>query len=141
MTALSPFTLFIVHFIHCLRLTHSCSFLIVVQVGATVIGLFGFGGYTPPKYKYNDCAFCTLSGGSKVRINHALSTSCHPCRLALERHFLIIDPCQCTPLPMHDLTVVLHHLYAYPLCEGAVCEIPMHTRSGPLLPQQCGAHR
>ncbi len=39
----------------------------LAQTGATLIGIFGFGGYTVPRHKFEDCQFCGLSTGGKVR--------------------------------------------------------------------------
>ncbi len=41
---------------------------LAAQLGATLIGIFGFGGYTPPREYFEDCQFCSLSTGGKVRV-------------------------------------------------------------------------
>ncbi len=46
-------------------LTYAAFFL--AQLGATCIGVFGFGGYNVPRYDFSDCQFCGLSTGGKVR--------------------------------------------------------------------------
>jgi H+-transporting ATPase len=37
------------------------------QVGATLIGIFGFGGYVRPRDEVHNCQFCGLSTGGPVR--------------------------------------------------------------------------
>lgn len=39
---------------------------IMAQVGSSLIGIFGFAGYVPPRHQYEDCMFCGLSTGGKV---------------------------------------------------------------------------
>lgn len=38
----------------------------LAQLGATLIGVFGFGGYTTPASNFENCEFCGLSTGGKV---------------------------------------------------------------------------
>jgi H+-transporting ATPase len=36
------------------------------QLGASLIAIFGFGGYIKPRHRLEDCQFCGLSTGGKV---------------------------------------------------------------------------
>jgi H+-transporting ATPase len=39
---------------------------VLAQLGSTLIGIFGFGGYVKPRHQFDDCQFCGLSTGGKV---------------------------------------------------------------------------
>eukprot|EP00195_Chlamydomonas_chlamydogama_P015211 CAMPEP_0202890410 /NCGR_PEP_ID=MMETSP1392-20130828/817_1 /ASSEMBLY_ACC=CAM_ASM_000868 /TAXON_ID=225041 /ORGANISM="Chlamydomonas chlamydogama, Strain SAG 11-48b" /LENGTH=1114 /DNA_ID=CAMNT_0049573971 /DNA_START=250 /DNA_END=3594 /DNA_ORIENTATION=+ len=39
---------------------------VLAQIGATLIALFGFGGYSEPRYAFDDCEYCSLSNDSKI---------------------------------------------------------------------------
>jgi H+-transporting ATPase len=43
---------------------------LLAQIGATIIALFGFGGYTWVPDSYDNCQFCTLSSGKPVSGGH-----------------------------------------------------------------------
>ncbi|KAL6757306.1 hypothetical protein V8C86DRAFT_2626506 [Haematococcus lacustris] len=39
---------------------------VLAQLGSTLIGIFGFAGYVPPRERFQDCMFCGLSTGHKT---------------------------------------------------------------------------
>ncbi|KAJ9508211.1 hypothetical protein QJQ45_021608 [Haematococcus lacustris] len=39
---------------------------VLAQLGSTLIGIFGFAGYVPPRERFQDCMFCGLSTGYKT---------------------------------------------------------------------------
>ncbi|KAG2433300.1 hypothetical protein HXX76_008366 [Chlamydomonas incerta] len=40
---------------------------VLAQIGSTVISVFGFGGYVPPRHKFSDCQFCSYSDFTPVK--------------------------------------------------------------------------
>lgn len=40
---------------------------ILAQIGSTLIAVFGFGGYVPPRDRVEDCQFCTYSDYTPVK--------------------------------------------------------------------------
>ncbi|GFR50748.1 hypothetical protein Agub_g13014 [Astrephomene gubernaculifera] len=40
---------------------------ILAQIGSTVISVFGFGGYVPPRHRLEECQFCTYSDRTPIK--------------------------------------------------------------------------
>lgn len=40
---------------------------VLAQIGSTVISVFGFGGYVPPRHRFTDCQFCSYSDYTPVK--------------------------------------------------------------------------
>ncbi|KXZ46961.1 hypothetical protein GPECTOR_39g455 [Gonium pectorale] len=40
---------------------------VLAQVGSTLISIFGFGGYVPPRHRLEECQFCTYSDYKPIR--------------------------------------------------------------------------
>lgn len=40
---------------------------VLAQIGSTVISIFGFGGYVPPRNRLEDCQFCSYSDHTPIK--------------------------------------------------------------------------